>query len=253
MALKKGDFIEIEFTGKVKDGQVFDSNIKEDLKNANLNFEPKPFIFGLGEKMFLEGIENLLVGKEIGEYEIELGPEKAFGERDPKLKRVIPSKVFKENKLNPLPGVTFNFDGRAAKILSVSGGRIVADFNNPLAGKTVVYKIKILRKVDDLKEKAKSLIDFLFKRDLKFEIKPKNSSQVQNFGPTKSKAVPSHDNQNKDFVGDKKIIIIKAEKELFEFVQLFGEKFKSALDLELEVEEVKEDKKESEKENKKSP
>ena len=30
MTLKKGDFIEIEFTGKLKDGEIFDSNIKED-------------------------------------------------------------------------------------------------------------------------------------------------------------------------------------------------------------------------------
>ena len=35
MALQKKDFIEIEFTGKVKDGEVFDSNIKEDLKKLN--------------------------------------------------------------------------------------------------------------------------------------------------------------------------------------------------------------------------
>jgi len=206
MALKKGDFIEIEFTGKVKDGEIFDSNIKGDLKNANLNFDPKPFIFGLGEKMFLEGIENFLVGKEIGEYEIELTSKKAFGNRNSSLVKILSTRVFKENKLNPIPGMMFNFDGRAAKILSVSGGRITVDFNNPLAGKDVVYKIKVLRKVDDINEKAKALIEFLFKKDLEFEIK------------------------------DKKIII-KAEKGLLEFVKLFSEKFKEILDLDLEIKE----------------
>jgi len=35
MTLKKGDFIEIEFTGKLKDGEIFDSNIKEDLKKLH--------------------------------------------------------------------------------------------------------------------------------------------------------------------------------------------------------------------------
>jgi len=215
MDLKKGDFIEIEFTGKIKDGQVFDSNIKEDLKNANLNFEPKPFIFGLGEKMFLEGIEDFLVGKEIGEYEVELSPEKAFGNRNSSLVNIISARIFRENKLNPIPGMMFNLDGRAAKVLSASGGRITIDFNNPLAGKNVVYKIKVLRKVDDINEKAKALIEFLFKKDLEFEII------------------------------DKKIII-KVEKELLELVKLFSEKFKSTLGLELEVIEVKEDKKEQE-------
>lgn len=211
MVLKKGDFIEIEFTGKVKEGDIFDSNIKEDLKNANLNFEPKPFMFCLGEGMFPKGIEDFLVGKEIGEYEIELTPEKAFGNRDPNLVKVLPTKVFKENKLNPVPGAMFNFDGKMAKILSVSGGRVISDFNNPLAGKIVIYKIKVLRRVNDLNEKAKSLIEFLFKRDLNFEIKDKR-------------------------------IVIKAEKELCEFIKFFKEKFKQILDLELEVEENSENK-----------
>ena len=211
MVLKKGDFIEIEFTGKVKDGDVFDSNIKEDLKNANLNFEPKPFMFCLGEGMFLKGIEDFLVGKEVGEYEIELTPEKAFGNRDSNLVKILPTRVFKENKLNPVLGAMFNFDGKMAKILSVSGGRVTSDFNNPLAGKTVVYKVKVLRRVNDVNEKAKSLIEFLFKRNLNFEIKDKE-------------------------------IIIKAEKELCEFIRLFKEKFKKILDLELEVKEDSENK-----------
>jgi len=175
MTLKKKDFIEIEFTGKVKDGEVFDSNIKEDLADTDLNFEPKPFVFSLGEGMFLKGVEDFLIGKDIGEYEIELSPEKAFGSRDSKLIQIMPMKIFREQKLNPVKGTMFNFDGRIAKILSVSGGRIIADFNNPIAGKNVVYKIKILRKVEDINEKAKAFIDFLFKKDLKFEIKDKKN------------------------------------------------------------------------------
>ena len=209
MVLKKKDFIEIEFTGKVKDGEIFDSNIKEDLKNANLDFEPKPFVFCLGEKMFLEGVEDFLIGKEIGEYEIELTPEKAFGNRDSTLVKILSMKVFKENKLNPSPGMMFNFDGKIAKILSVSGGRITVDFNNPLSGKIVVYKIKILRKISHINEKAKALIEFFFKRSLKFEIK------------------------------DKKIII-EAEKELVKFVEIFKDKFKEVLELDLEVKEISE-------------
>ena len=45
--------------------------------------EAEPFIFCLGEGMFLPGIEDFLIGKEIGEYEVELPPEKAFGKRNP--------------------------------------------------------------------------------------------------------------------------------------------------------------------------
>ncbi len=212
MVLNKKDFIEIEFTAKVKNGEVFDSNIKEDLKKSNLNIEPKPVIFPLGEGMFLKGVDDFLIGKEIGKYEIELSPENAFGNRNSKLVQIIPSRVFREQKVNPMPGAMFNFDGRVAKILSVSGGRIIADFNNPIAGKTVVYKINVSRKVDDEREKAKSFMNFLFRRDFDFEI------------------------------NDKKITI-KAEKDFVKFLELFKDKFKEILGLEMEV--VEEEKKDS--------
>ena len=98
------------------------------------------------------------------------------------------------------------FDGKTAKILTVSGGRIITDFNNPLAGKIVIYKIKVLRTVLDINEKAKALIEFLFKKDLFFRIEEKK-------------------------------IIIEVEKELVKFVELFKEKFKDILGLDLEVKE----------------
>ncbi|MEK6881056.1 MAG: peptidylprolyl isomerase, partial [Nanoarchaeota archaeon] len=40
-------------------------------------------------------------------------------------------------------------------IRSVSGGRSIVDFNNPLAGKAVVYDIKILRIIEDDEEKLR--------------------------------------------------------------------------------------------------
>jgi len=211
MKLQKKDFIEIEFTARVKDGDIFDSNIKKDIENTELKTKAKPFIFCLGEGMFLEGVEDFLIGKEIGEYEIELSSEKAFGSRNANLVQMMPIKIFAEQNVNPIPGIMFNFDGRIGKILTVTGGRVMVDFNNPIAGKDVVYKLKILRKVEDITEKTKALIDFLFNRDLKFEIK------------------------------DKKLII-KVEKPMKEFVEAFKDKFKEMLGLDLEVKEVGEKK-----------
>jgi FKBP-type peptidyl-prolyl cis-trans isomerase 2 len=187
MGLQKNDFIEIEFVGKIKGGAVFDSNI--------------------ADEMFLEGIENFLIGKEIGEYEIELSPEKAFGKRNPDLIQRMPTKVFIEHKINPIPGAVFNFDNKIGKVLAVSGGRVMMDFNNPLAGKEVVYKINILRKVEDINEKIKALNDFFFRRDFKFEVI-----------------------ENK--------IILEAEKEFKSFIELFKEKYKEILRLDLEVKEI---------------
>ncbi len=207
--LKEKDFIEIEFTGKTKEGEIFDSNVKKDLEKAKLNIEAKPFVYCLGQGMFLKGIDDFLIGKKIGEYEIELTPENAFGKRESRLIQIIPMKVFREHKATPVQGAMFHFDGRIGKILAVSGGRVIVDFNNPLAGKIVIYNIKILRRVDNINEKIKALNDFLFKKDFDFEVK------------------------------DKKIIL-KVEKGMKNFVELFKDKFKEVLGLELEVEEIKE-------------
>ena len=209
MELKRKDFIEIEFTGKIKDGEIFDSNIKKDLEKINPDSKPKPLIFCLGEDMFLKAIEDFLISKDVGEYKIELQPEKAFGNRDSKLVQMIPMKIFNEQKVNPVPGAMFNFDNRIAKILTVSGGRVMVDFNNPLAGKTVVYDIKVLRKVEDTNEKIKALIEFFTKKDFKFEIK------------------------------DKKLIIY-TDKQFSQFLNLFKDKFKGILGLDLEIKEIEE-------------
>lgn len=205
--LKQKDFIEIEFTGKIKDtGEIFDSNIQEDLQKVNLNTPAKPFSFALGQGMFLKGIDDFLIGKPTkpAKYTIDLEPEQAFGKRDPKLMQMIPTKFFKQNNINPVPGAMFNFDRRIAKVLSVSGGRVTVDFNNPLAGKQVTYNIKVLGTINDINEKTKSLIDFLFKKQIKFEIK-----------------------NNK--------LILEVEKAIKDFVIMFKDKFRDILGLELEI------------------
>lgn len=207
MTLQKKDFIEIEFTGRIKDGGIFDSNVKENLEKLNSTENAKPLIFCLGEEMFLKGVDEFLIGKEIGSYTIELVPEKAFGPRVSDFVQMIPSKIFREQNLNPIPGAVFNFDGRLAKVLSASGGRIMVDFNHPLAGKNLIYEIKVIRKVEDLNEKIKSFFDVLFKRDFKFSVE------------------------------DKKVIV-EVEKGISQFMEMFKEKFKEIFDLDLELKEI---------------
>ena len=179
MSIQKKDFIEIDFTAKVKDGEVFDSNVKSELEKLHAGhdheIEAKPFILCIGESMFLPAIDAFLIGKEVGkEYEIELQPENAFGKRTTQLVYTMPMKIFREKNVNPFPGLTLNFDGRVGKILTVSGGRVTVDFNHFLAGKPVAYQIKVKRKVDDLNEKIDSLNEFFFRKKFKFKVEGKN-------------------------------------------------------------------------------
>lgn len=161
--IKKGDFVEIKFTGLV-DNKVFDSNIPEDLKKLNPQAEIEKTIIILGQRMVVPGLDDFIEGKDLQKnYEITLKPKDAFGPRRTELVRIIPLKVFHAQKISPVPGATFVFDNQLAKVITVSGARVITDFNNPLAGKEVTYKFSISRIVSDLKEKAETVCKLVFR------------------------------------------------------------------------------------------
>lgn len=217
--VKKKDFVEIKFTGYAN-GELFDSNIKEELKKLDAKTEPKKTIVSVGEGMILKGLDNALEGKEIGkEYGVSFGPKEGFGERKKELVKTIPLKVFHEKKVNPQPGMVFNIDDYLVKIVSVSGGRVLADFNNPLAGKDIKYRFTITKIVEDEKEKCESVFDSIFRMVPPFEIKEKE-------------------------------VIVKGPKGFDIFINAFNAKFKELIGKELKFEEMKprETKKEEKKE-----
>lgn len=211
---KKGDFVELRFTGYAQ-GRVFDSNIEEDLKKINSEAKPIKTIIVIGQKMVVSGLDRELEGKEIGkEYEITINAKEGFGERNRELIKTIPLKSFTEKNIFPQAGMILNLDDMLAKIITVSGARVVTDFNNPLAGKELKYIFKIVRKVDDEKEKIESLFGFFFRFLPEFEITEKN-------------------------------VKVKGPKPLEEIVKLFKDKFKELLSKDLEYELVEEKKKET--------
>ncbi|MEM0465263.1 MAG: FKBP-type peptidyl-prolyl cis-trans isomerase [Candidatus Pacearchaeota archaeon] len=168
--VKKNDFIEIEFTG-YSNGEPFDTTDKEIAKKMGIDVDVKPIIISVGNEMLLKGFDEDLIGKEINKfYKIKLPPEKAFGRRDPNNIKVISLKVFNDKKINPYPGLTLQIDNYIAKVISVSGGRVNVDFNNPLAGKEVEYHYIIKRKINENTEKINALMDFFFKQRFNFII-----------------------------------------------------------------------------------
>ncbi|MCK4649950.1 FKBP-type peptidyl-prolyl cis-trans isomerase [Candidatus Pacearchaeota archaeon] len=213
--INKNDFIEIEFTGKITDtNEIFDTNIKADAKSANFKTEGiKPLILSVGHKMLPKGFDNNLTGKEVGkDYEVNLKSEEAFGKRNPQLVRMIPTKHFHEQKINPVRGMQLNLDGQIVKILSSDRGRTLVDFNNPLAGKPITYTYKINKIITDQKEKINALQDFLFQQIFDYEVKEKT-------------------------------ITFKVPKEAEQFIKMFSPKFEEILGLKVESEVVEEKKK----------
>lgn len=174
MKIKIKDFIEIDFTARTESGVVFDTTIEADAKKANLpEGDYKPIQICIGEGHILKGLDTNLEGKEIGkEYEFSLEPENAFGKRDPKLIRIIPIKIFREKDVHPYPGLSLAIDDMVATIRAVSGGRVITDFNHPLAGKKLIYKVIIRKKLENNEDKIKVLLQKYLRTD-KFSIKEK--------------------------------------------------------------------------------
>jgi len=91
---------------------------------------------------------------------VEIPPEKGYGKKDPNLIKLVPLRAFKKEGVRPVPGMPVELDGRIARIQTVSGGRVRVDFNHELAGKTLVYNVKI----EDIATKNEDRIRFLIER-----------------------------------------------------------------------------------------
>ncbi|MCK5449939.1 FKBP-type peptidyl-prolyl cis-trans isomerase [Candidatus Pacearchaeota archaeon] len=206
MTLKKNDFIEIEFTGNITGtDEIFDTNIKADAERAELDIKDiKPFILSIGNQMLPKGFDEDIEGKEIEKsYTLDLNPEDAFGKRDPKMVRMIPTRLFHEQKIDPKRGMQLSLDGQLVRILSSDRGRTLVDFNNPLAGKKITYKYKINKTITDEKEKIDALQEFLFRKKFEFD-------------------------------KEEKIIKFKIDKKFEPFVKMFAPKFEEILGLNVE-------------------
>lgn len=165
MPIKKHDFVELEYTGRLKEGNdVFDTTDEKVAKEAKVyakGAEYKPVVVCVGEHHVLPGIDEFLIGKDAGKFTVEVSHEKAFGKKDASALKMIPTSKFEEQGIKPVPGLRLNIDGYVGIIKTVSGGRTVVDFNHPLAGRDVVYDLKINKIVTDKKTQVESVLRVL--------------------------------------------------------------------------------------------
>jgi FKBP-type peptidyl-prolyl cis-trans isomerase SlyD len=168
MPVKNGDFIKLEYTGTVQEtGDVFDTTSEEVAEEKGIQSDKKtygPISVIVGGGHVLKGMEDALVDMEEGEEKtIELPPEEAFGERDPKLIQLVPMSEFKKQGIKPQVGMAITSEGNTGIIRSVSGGRVRLDFNHELAGKNLEYQVKVAGIIEDDAEKVKSLIELHYR------------------------------------------------------------------------------------------
>ncbi|MBO3799569.1 MAG: FKBP-type peptidyl-prolyl cis-trans isomerase [Candidatus Brockarchaeota archaeon] len=161
--METGSLILVDYTLTVKEtGSVVETTIEEEAKNASTYKEGEkysPKLVYLGGKWVLESWEEELLKSEVGvERTVEIPPEKAYGFRDPnKVKTYAARRFSRPQEL--APGALVEVDGRIGIVRNISGGRVQVDFNPPLAGKTLIYRFKIVKVLEDDVEKVKYLVN----------------------------------------------------------------------------------------------
>lgn len=137
MKAENGMSVEVHYTGKHENGDVFDSSIP---RQQTLNI-----VIGSGQ--VIPGFDEALVGMTIGEKKtVVIKPENGYGERL--------DEAIQEMPLINLPegvSVGANLQGNGpqgqpimATVESINGDVAMIDFNHPLAGKTIIFDIELV-------------------------------------------------------------------------------------------------------------
>ena len=161
--VSEGDFVIVEYTARDKEtNTIFDTTYEKVAKEAKIYKEGEvygPQLLIVGEGWTVPGLEKRIVGIKEGETKIiEVPPEEGFGRRDPSKIEKIPLRKFRKEGIDPKPKMRVNINNRIGTVIHVGAGRVLVDFNQPLAGKTLVYELKVSKILKDQNEKIQELI-----------------------------------------------------------------------------------------------
>ena len=163
MTLEKGSLILLDYTAKIKDtNEIFETTRESDVKDSK-EFDPskkyEPRLLGVGEGWVLKGLDDALLNANINEHlNIEIPPEKAFGERDSSKVRMIPLRKLGEKANEIGVGDVVEIDQRMGIVRFIGSGRVQVDFNHKYAGRTLIYDANIVKKIETDDEKISNLI-----------------------------------------------------------------------------------------------
>lgn len=137
----KGSKISLDYEGRLESGEIFDSSKHGDHSH--------PLEFEVGSGQVIQGFDNAVLGMKKGEEkEFTIKPGEAYGERNEQLIREFPSSMLPKEQ-EPKVGMMLILGGPngeqiPARIVAISHDKVKIDLNHPLAGQTLIFKIKIL-------------------------------------------------------------------------------------------------------------
>lgn len=138
LAIGPGMQVTLHFALKLASGDLIDST-----------FDRDPAVFVVGDGQLLPGFEECLHGLQAGaEQTFEVGPEKGFGQPNPNNRQIMSVDLF-DPDMELSEGLMVSFaDANKAElpgiIVAIEDGKVEVDFNHPLAGKDLLFDVKIL-------------------------------------------------------------------------------------------------------------
>ncbi len=150
MAIENNSVVSIEYS--VKDAS---NNVEVD---SNVNGEPLEFI--VGQQQIIPGLENELVKlNKNDEANIQVNPEDGYGEYNEEAVQTLPKEQFAGVELSE--GMSLYGTGEDGQTIQVTvksftDEDVTIDYNHPLAGKTLMFTVKILDVRDATQEEIQT-------------------------------------------------------------------------------------------------
>ena len=116
----------------------------------------KPLTLPIGSSTVCPAVEACLFGMEPGQTRvIRVDPEDAYGLHQPELVQDIPLATFQGRfvpQLGMVLALNVEREGQTCKVpatvTAIGDDTVTVDYNHPLAGKAVVYTVKLINIVD---------------------------------------------------------------------------------------------------------
>jgi len=135
--IEQGSTIGLEYTLKLDDGSVVDSNVGGEA-----------LVFEQGKGRILPAIDEALVGLETGsEKQLTLPPEQGYGPVNDELFQTVPAEDVPEDARQEgamLLARDEQGGERPLRVHEVGEETIVLDLNHPLAGETLHFDLKVV-------------------------------------------------------------------------------------------------------------
>lgn len=135
---KKGDTVKVHYTGKLADGEVFDSSSGKD-----------PLQFTIGSGQVIPGFEEAVIGMTPGDSKTtEIPVDKAYGPRNEEIVMQVPLDQFPA-EIKPAVGQMLELGQQGGQpvivtITDLSETAATLDANPPLAGKDLTFELELV-------------------------------------------------------------------------------------------------------------